>query len=506
MGKSTKVSLISSVIIMGGTPSKYEESIDGRKASFSRMASAPVRRSTPEEESSTKASWKSRLYSLRQSHNRERVYRFDVSKLKPVKEDGDELDFEHDLGGLNRDDYVNGHGKEGEDGSPSVYQAKNGSFLNRCITFQPVAEAECQRRCVSSRKISSHSVSSRALMDQDMGLRVLLSPPPSSSQSLVSSNRDSFPPERSLTSKGSFNSRQGNEFTNRAFSRVSMDDTSLLEPQWMTAATETEVPLFDPSILSTFEKAVEDMAQSTRGSAPVVAPERTLVSPEKSKDAGAKLVKGRNTLSRLKSLRSRAARDDRCDDTVPQLRTFPFLNRKQSFSKVLSLKYDGRDSSIQAYLDQFPRMCPSGCEGKIVLYFTSLRGVRKTFENCYMLRLILQGFRVHVDERDVWMHSKFRQELTDVMGAALSVPRLFILGRYIGGAEEVEVLHEEGILSKLLEGLPRECRKVCDVCADVRFIPCTACSGSRKIVISNDVTGRCSKCNENGLIMCPLCD
>ncbi|KAH7298119.1 hypothetical protein KP509_25G027400 [Ceratopteris richardii] len=123
-----------------------------------------------------------------------------------------------------------------------------------------------------------------------------------------------------------------------------------------------------------------------------------------------------------------------------------------------------------------------------------------------MLRLILKGFQIHVDERDVWMHSKFRQELTEVMGAALSVPRLFILGRYIGGAEDVQLLHEEGILGKLLEDLPVECRQVCKICADVRFIPCTLCRGSCKIVTSLGISERCSECNENGLIMCPLCD
>lgn len=508
---------------MGGTPSKHQETRDGWKASLSRSVSVPTSSNRVQEESSSKASWKSRLFSMPQSYNGGKIIKFDsvASKLKPVKEEEVELEFGDHSEAFNTDEYINGLDRERQVGSPSAFHSENGRLLNRCMTFQPVAEAECQRRLVAPRRKPteergeyvphSNNFPSRDPIDQSIGLQLLLNPPSSSSQSLLSPNRSAYPPERTLSTKGSFNSRCGNEFTKRAFTRVCMDDTSPLEPQWVTVPTEsseTDVPLFDPSILATFEKAVEDMAHSTWQSSGVIASESKFISSDMLKDAvKPKLLKdGGPTLVRLKSSRSRAAREDRPDDNSSQLRTFSFLIRKPSFSKVFSLKNDERNWSSQAYLDKFVRMCPPGCEGKVVLYFTSLRGVRKTFENCYMLRLILKGFRVHVDERDVWMHSKFRQELTDVMGTALSVPRLFILGRYIGGADEVELLHEEGILAKLLEGLPTECRQVCKVCADVRFIPCTACSGSRKIVTSNDVTERCSKCNENGLIMCPMCD
>ncbi|KAI3813197.1 hypothetical protein L1987_17915 [Smallanthus sonchifolius] len=42
---------------------------------------------------------------------------------------------------------------------------------------------------------------------------------------------------------------------------------------------------------------------------------------------------------------------------------------------------------------------------KLVLYFTSLRGVRKTYEDCCHVRVILKNCGVRVDERDVSMHS-----------------------------------------------------------------------------------------------------
>lgn len=497
---------------MGASPSKEQETRDGWKASLSRSISAPTSRNTMEEKSSTKVSWKSKLFSMPQSYRRGKGFK--GGGLKPVNEEEVEVDFDYPSEAFGLDEHEN-----------SLHQERqNGSFLNRSMTFQPSSETESQRRlvapcksfresrgeCDTSGFISqSKNLSSRDLMDKSSGLRLLLnSSSMSSSQSMVSPSRGASL-EQSLTPKKRVNAKLSNDFTRRAFPRVCMDDTSPLEPQWVAASStpiEPEIPLFDPSLLATFEKAVEDVAHNTPRAALASNPESTFLASGMCMDTGKPKVSKEGSLSRLTSLRSRAAVGDRPIDNAPQLTMFPFLNRKPSFSKVLSLKNDQRNWSSQTYLEKFQKMCPPGCEGKVVLYFTSLRGVRKTYENCYMVRLILQGFRVHVDERDVWMHSKFRQELTEVMGAALSVPRLFILGRYIGGADEVELLHEEGILAKLLEGLPVECRKVCKVCADVRFIPCTACSGSCKIVTSSGVTERCSNCNENGLIMCPMCD
>ncbi|KAL4320100.1 hypothetical protein GQ457_18G006690 [Hibiscus cannabinus] len=88
----------------------------------------------------------------------------------------------------------------------------------------------------------------------------------------------------------------------------------------------------------------------------------------------------------------------------------------------------------------------------IVVYFTSLRAVRSTFEDCKTVRSILQGLRVWVDERDVSMDHGFLKELRGMLGRSkLSLPRVFIGGRYMGGAEEMEQLHESGELKKLVE-------------------------------------------------------
>uniref|UniRef100_A0A0E0LPB9 Glutaredoxin domain-containing protein n=1 Tax=Oryza punctata TaxID=4537 RepID=A0A0E0LPB9_ORYPU len=146
----------------------------------------------------------------------------------------------------------------------------------------------------------------------------------------------------------------------------------------------------------------------------------------------------------------------------------------------------------------------------VVLYTTSLRGVRRTFADCSSVRAILRGFRVAVDERDVSMDAAFRRELRsllDARGRAFSLPQLLIGGRLVGGADEVKQLHESGQLRRLLEGAAgQDPAYVCDGCGGVRFVPCTACGGGRKVFIEEeDRVQRCGDCNENGLVRCPNC-
>lgn len=147
-----------------------------------------------------------------------------------------------------------------------------------------------------------------------------------------------------------------------------------------------------------------------------------------------------------------------------------------------------------------------GCDKRIVVYYTSLRVVRSTFEACRAVRSILKGFRVSIDERDLSMDSGFLDELQGILGEdKLTLPRVFIGGRYIGGAEEIKQLHEIGELKKFVEGLPAAEPGVCDVCGGYRFILCDECSGSHKLYSEKDGFRSCSTCNENGLIKCPSC-
>ncbi|GMH20193.1 hypothetical protein Nepgr_022034 [Nepenthes gracilis] len=148
------------------------------------------------------------------------------------------------------------------------------------------------------------------------------------------------------------------------------------------------------------------------------------------------------------------------------------------------------------------------CEDRIVLYFTSLRGIRRTYEDCCAVRMIFRGFRVPIDERDISMDSTYRKELQGALGGKeITLPQVFIRGRHVGGAEEITQLHEVGELANLLEGFPvHDSRFVCESCGDARFVPCPNCNGSRKLFQEEEGRSqKCPGCNENGLIRCPVC-
>ncbi|EOA27186.1 hypothetical protein CARUB_v10023297mg [Capsella rubella] len=148
-------------------------------------------------------------------------------------------------------------------------------------------------------------------------------------------------------------------------------------------------------------------------------------------------------------------------------------------------------------------------KNKIVLYFTSLRGIRKTYEDCCCVRTILRGFQIAVEERDISMDSKYRKELQIALGEdkPVCLPQVFIRGIRIGGIEEIKKLNDGGELGEMLKGFPA-CETVgaCDICGDARFVPCTNCGGSTKVFEEQeDGFKRCEGCNENGLVRCNKC-
>ncbi|KAL6658949.1 hypothetical protein ACP70R_002989 [Stipagrostis hirtigluma subsp. patula] len=170
----------------------------------------------------------------------------------------------------------------------------------------------------------------------------------------------------------------------------------------------------------------------------------------------------------------------------------------------------------------------AGRAGKaaVVVYFTSLRGVRRTFEDGRAVRAILRCYRVRLDERDVSMHAAFKSELRGLLGAGFegpALPRVFLAGgrHDLGGADDVRALHEAGELARALaaagcEAAPAAgrpgCAAACAACGEMRFVPCGTCHGSCKVFADVDdacrLAGffrRCPDCNENGLIRCPVC-
>ncbi|XP_062196427.1 uncharacterized protein At5g39865-like [Phragmites australis] len=168
-----------------------------------------------------------------------------------------------------------------------------------------------------------------------------------------------------------------------------------------------------------------------------------------------------------------------------------------------------------------PRRRPAHAGKAVVLYFTSLRGVRRTFEDGRAVRAILRCYRVRVDERDVSMHAAFKSELRDLLGADFVgpvLPRVFVDGRHdLGGAEDVRALHEAGELARALAGCEAAPAGrpghvgACASCGEARFLPCETCHGGCKVFVDDEgcrfagFFRRCPDCNENGLIRCPVC-
>lgn len=174
------------------------------------------------------------------------------------------------------------------------------------------------------------------------------------------------------------------------------------------------------------------------------------------------------------------------------------------------IHHQGNQNHTITNLAEFEEKCPPGGEDAVVFYTTSLRGIRKTFEDCRKIKFLLSSFKVVVQERDVSMHMEFRKELWSIMGTKAIPPKVFIKGMYIGGAEEVVILNEQGKLKKLLEGIPVVMSSSrCNACGGMLFVVCSGCNGSRKVYKGEEggeeLWIRCHECNENGLVRCTLC-
>ncbi|XP_058740773.1 uncharacterized protein At3g28850 [Vicia villosa] len=160
-----------------------------------------------------------------------------------------------------------------------------------------------------------------------------------------------------------------------------------------------------------------------------------------------------------------------------------------------------------ALLNVYEKNCPPGGENSVVIYTTTLRGIRKTFEDCNKVRSIIESYCVCLRERDVSMDSGFKEELKKLMGMKqVQVPVVFVKGRFIGGVDEVVRLEDEEKLGVLLEGIPKALG-VCEGCGGMRFVMCRECNGSCKVLDEKKMkkSVKCGYCNENGIIRCSIC-
>ncbi|KAI4306864.1 hypothetical protein L6164_030107 [Bauhinia variegata] len=192
--------------------------------------------------------------------------------------------------------------------------------------------------------------------------------------------------------------------------------------------------------------------------------------------------------------------NEECESELPSPRS-PSLFRRVRISTAVLRSWASRSLSPSQ-----PSVTLPGCDQGIVVYYTSLRVVRRTFEDCRGVRSILQRFGVSLDERDVSMDNSFLEELNEILGRKnLTLPRVFIGGRYIGGVEDVRQLYDSGELRKMIERLPRSDPNSCEFCGGLRFTLCYKCHGSHKVYIEKNGFMSCTACNVNGLIRCHCC-
>ncbi|XP_034037836.1 glutaredoxin domain-containing cysteine-rich protein 1 [Thalassophryne amazonica] len=152
--------------------------------------------------------------------------------------------------------------------------------------------------------------------------------------------------------------------------------------------------------------------------------------------------------------------------------------------------------------------------GQIVIYTTSFRVVRTTFERCELVRKIFQNHRVKFVEKNIALDSEYGKELEERckrVGEPPSLPVVFIDGHYFGGAEKILGMNESGELQDLLTKIERvQHLQPCQTCGGFAFIPCSMCHGSKMSVFRNCFTDsfkalKCTSCNENGLQPCESC-
>ncbi|XP_076595680.1 glutaredoxin domain-containing cysteine-rich protein 1 [Chaetodon auriga] len=152
--------------------------------------------------------------------------------------------------------------------------------------------------------------------------------------------------------------------------------------------------------------------------------------------------------------------------------------------------------------------------GRIVIYTTSFRVVRTTFERCELVRKIFQNHRVKFVEKNIALDCEYGKDLEERckrVGEPPSLPVVFIDGHYLGGAEKILGMNESGELQDLLTKIERvQHPQTCQTCGGFAFIPCPMCHGSKMSVFRNCFTDsfkalKCTSCNENGLQPCVSC-
>uniref|UniRef100_A0A915K4X1 Glutaredoxin domain-containing protein n=1 Tax=Romanomermis culicivorax TaxID=13658 RepID=A0A915K4X1_ROMCU len=177
-------------------------------------------------------------------------------------------------------------------------------------------------------------------------------------------------------------------------------------------------------------------------------------------------------------------------------------------------------------------------DGKVVVYMTSLRVIRPTWESCRSTISILENHSINFERRDVNLYPGFWDELKNRLDlgndgdddntAFLELPQIFVDGVHFADAKRLCELTELGQIKNILAPYMHlnKSKSLCGECYGFQFVPCRFCHGGKKSNLRIDVENyrksdstttvndinlyaslrlKCTKCDSSGLIRCDAC-
>ncbi len=98
----------------------------------------------------------------------------------------------------------------------------------------------------------------------------------------------------------------------------------------------------------------------------------------------------------------------------------------------------------------------------MVVYTTTFRGVRATYEECKYVLSVFHNLRVRAEERDIYVHKYYYRELEDrVEKRRVSVPQIFISGQHIG-VRTACIYHDMGQAHVIGLGCACQCEELAE--------------------------------------------
>ncbi|KAL7600338.1 hypothetical protein Lser_V15G22734 [Lactuca serriola] len=123
------------------------------------------------------------------------------------------------------------------------------------------------------------------------------------------------------------------------------------------------------------------------------------------------------------------------------------LKTALKYQVEFEVKEPETENRVQKNGDDYEIICPPG-RHSVILYTGYDQSIPQSFYDCSRILALLDDYGVSYEERNV-----LSSKLKEIFRKNVLPPRLFINGKYVGGAEEINVLDEQGKLEELLFGI-----------------------------------------------------